>query len=166
MLYKDSIDMVSIQLSTLRAKTSKLAQLAEDIKYLQQQADETVAAITAAVELVKTTEVYNNDEETRAKLVAQMEAAQIKAMKYVDQIQSESAYYFDPEQGYDILNSETSSYFLDLAVQAITQAFKTDFAEGGARRSGIFRAGLYRSYGSLHAVLQGADLGTGSGWRQ
>jgi hypothetical protein len=41
-LYKDSIDMVSLQLSSRRAKSAKLAQLSEDIKYLQQQADETL----------------------------------------------------------------------------------------------------------------------------
>ena len=142
-LYKDSIDMVSLQLSSLRAKSAKLAQLSEDIKYLQQQADETVAAMAAAIELVKTTEIYNNDEETRAKLVAQMEAAHTEALKYVARIQSESSYYFDPEQGYDFLNPESSSYFLDEAIKSITQAFKTNFAEGGKHAGQAYSEQVY-----------------------
>ncbi len=130
-LYKDSIDTLSIKLSTLRAKTAALAQLAEDIRYLQQRCDEMVEAMDAAIELMKTTEIYNKDEATRAKLLAQMEAYHVEAVKYVTRIANATSSFFDPEQGYDYLNPESSFYFLDEAVKTITAAFVTGFGEGG-----------------------------------
>ena len=89
----------------------------------------------AAIELVTTTAVYNNDEATRAKLLAQMAEGKAKALAYVGKIASSTSYYFDPEQGYDLLNPESNSYFLDDAIKAITVAFKTGFEEGGVYAS-------------------------------
>jgi hypothetical protein len=72
-----------------------------------------------------------------------MEAAHTEALKYVARIQSESSYYFDPEQGYDFLNPESSSYFLDEAIKSITQAFKTNFAEGGKHAGQAYSEQVY-----------------------
>ena len=90
-----------------------------------------VAEMEAALELIKTTDVYKDNEELRAMLVADCEKRIQYVEQYIDEIVSGCKLYTVGGTGKDYLNSESDLYFMKSISKAVNTYFEENFAEDG-----------------------------------
>ena len=90
-----------------------------------------VAEMEAALELIKTTDVYKDNEELREMLVADCEKRIQYVEQYIDEIVSGCKLYTVGGTGKDYLNSESDLYFMKSISKAVNTYFEENFAEDG-----------------------------------
>lgn len=145
--YAAAVSAVSAQLSQLCSNAVELVTLAADMQKLKAKAVALYSSIDQAIETVETTLVYEDDEETRQKLLAQMREWQqdVEDGGYYADILAAYATYTTVE-GQDYLNADSELYVINALAAAVEQAFITDFAEEGK----------YAAYTVVNADLQKA----------
>ncbi|MBQ8416029.1 MAG: hypothetical protein IJX13_03900 [Clostridia bacterium] len=145
--YAAAISAVSAQLSQLRSEAVDLITLAVELDAVKAKADALYSTIDQAIETVETTLIYEDDEETRQKLLAQMrewKQAVENGNYYADILKAYETY--TTAEGQDYLNEGSELYVINVLAAAVEQAFTTDFAEGGQ----------YVAYTAVNAELQKA----------
>ena len=90
-----------------------------------------VAEMEAALELIKTTDVYKDNEDLREMLVADCEKRIQYVEQYIDEIVSGCKLYTVGGTGKDYLNSESDLYFMKSISKAVNTYFEENFAEDG-----------------------------------
>ena len=90
-----------------------------------------VAEMEAALELIKTTDVYRDNEDLREMLVADCEKRIQYVEQYIDEIVSGCKLYTVGGTGKDYLNSESDLYFMKSISKAVNTYFEENFAEDG-----------------------------------
>ena len=128
--YKSALEQVESQFAELRKVTMFLAQSSVDLKDIKARTEGILDEMDAALELIKTTPVYNDREDVRAMLVADCEARIQNVENYIEDIVTGCDRY-TVTAGKDYLNSESDVYFLDPAVEAVEEFFDINFQEGG-----------------------------------
>lgn len=133
-----AINQITAQFEELRDVANFLAQSSVDLKEIQERVEGVdgtggiIAEMTAALNLIKTTDVYNNNEELRALLVADCENRIEKVEQYIDEIVSGCKRHTEAGTGRDYLNSESDLYFMKPIKETINTYFEEGFEESGA----------------------------------
>ncbi|MBQ4273464.1 MAG: hypothetical protein IJB94_00645, partial [Clostridia bacterium] len=128
--YNGNIEQTAKQFEELRKVTMFLAQSALDLKEIKARTEGILEEMDAALELIRTTPIYNDKEDIRAILVADCEARIQNVENYIEDIVAGCDLYMTTP-GQDYLNSESPLYFLDPIVEAVEQYFDLNFQEGG-----------------------------------
>ena len=128
--YKSAIEQTGKQFEELRKVTMFLAQSAIDLKEIKARTEGILEEMDAALELIKTTSVYNDKEDIREILVADCEARIQNVENYIEAIVSGCDLY-TATPGKDYLNSESSLYFFNPIESAVEEYFDLNFQEGG-----------------------------------
>ena len=130
--YTVAISAVSAQLAQLRSETESLVSLAVSIENAKTKAETLYRAIDKAIQTVETTLVYEDDEETRQKLLTQMREWKQDVEDgdyYADILEAYATY--TTEAGQDYLNADSELYAINVLADAVAQAFSA-FAENEA----------------------------------
>jgi hypothetical protein len=128
--YKSAIEQTGKQFEELRKVTMFLAQSSIDLKDIKARTQGILDEMDAALELIKTTPVYNDKEDIRAILIADCEARIQNVENYIEAIVAGcDLYTITP--GKDYLNSESDLYFFDPIESAVEEYFDLNFQEGG-----------------------------------
>ena len=128
--YDFYLDQLATQVEQLRDATIFLAQSSADLQSIKERTEGIMDEMNAAIELVRTTSIYNDKEDVRAALLADMEVWITSVEQYVDDIVSGCDLYLSTP-GKDFLNEESDIYFLTDILDSINQTFTLDFQEGG-----------------------------------
>lgn len=115
--YKAVVD----QLSVFYAQIFAMLEYSVELHALKAETDALVAAMPKALEIMETTEVYEDDEETRAELLAQMQGFFANADQYTEQITNAYNVYEEALS----LDEGARSVFAE-AIALINQAFVQD----------------------------------------
>lgn len=124
------VERTGTQFLKLRTAAIFMAQSSVDLKNIKEKAEGMMAEMQKALDLVRNTPVYNGNEETRAALLADMEAWMATSETYVNSIVDVAKVYLETD-GKDILNPESELYFLPKIIETINHVFVTQFEEGG-----------------------------------
>ncbi len=128
--YQGTLEQVEKQFDELRKVTMFLAQSTLDLKNIKARTEGILEETNAALELIKTTSVYNDKEDVRAILVADCEKRIQSVADYIEDIVSGCDLY-TTTAGKDYLNSASNLYFMDPIAESIEQYFELNFQEGG-----------------------------------
>lgn len=125
------------KIGTLRDYTQTMVNYAAQAKSLYEKADRFSQELADAVQLITNTSIYDQDETTRAALLDQI----LEGKNIVDAILPEVQSLYNLYG--DRLNADLDSYVGTVAVNALHDAFYTEFEEGGA----------YVAYADYHEAL-------------
>ena len=134
--YKSSypyyIGQTAVQFEKLRDATIFFAQSSVELQEIKARAEGIIDEMNAAIELVRTTPIYNGEEgeKIRETLLNDMEIWITSVEQYVEEIISGCERYLSTP-GQDFLNKESNRYFMSNILRSIDQTFNFDFQEGG-----------------------------------
>ena len=128
--YSYYLEQTATQFEKLRDATIFFAQSSVDLQAIKTRTLNIEDEMQAAIELVRTTSIYNDKEEVRTELLKDMEEWITSVEQYVDGIVSGCELYTETP-GKDFLNKESELYFLPDIMESIDQTFNLDFGEGG-----------------------------------
>ena len=128
--YQSAINDTADQFAELRKVTMFLAQSATDLKNIKARTDGILEEMAAALDLIRTTPVYDDKEDIRAILVADCEARIQNVENYIEDILKGCDLY-TTTAGKDYLNPESELYFFNPVETAVETYFDLNFQEGG-----------------------------------
>ena len=128
--YNNSLDVIATQFNALRDATIFFAQSSVDLQATKERAEGIMDEMNAAIELVRTTSIYNDKEDVRAAMLADMEVWITLVEQYIDDIVSSCDRYLSTP-GQDFLNKESNLYFMKDILNSIDKTFNLDFQAGG-----------------------------------
>lgn len=128
--YTGTLEQIENQFNELRKVTVFLAQSTLDLNNIKARTEGILEEMAVALELIKTTSVYNDKEDVRAILVADCEARIQNVENYIEDIVAGCNLY-TTTPGKDYLNPESSMYFFTPVEDAIEEYFDLNFQEGG-----------------------------------
>ena len=128
--YSYYLEQTATQFEKLRDATIFFAQSSVDLQAIKTRTLNIEDEMQAAIELVRTTSIYNDKEEVRTALLKDMEKWITSVEQYVDGIVSGCELYMETP-GKDFLNKESELYFMTDIMESIDQTFNLDFGEGG-----------------------------------
>jgi hypothetical protein len=128
--YQSALEQTAEQFNELSKVTMFLAQSAIDLKNIKARTEGILDEMDVALELIKTTPVYNDKEDVRAMLIADCEARIQNVENYIEGIVAGCDRY-TITTGQDYLNSTSEVYFLDPVSEAVEKFFDLNFQEGG-----------------------------------
>ena len=129
-MYNTAIDKTAAQFEELRKVAIFLAQSTLDLKDIKARTEGILEEMDAALELIKTTPVYNDREDVRAMLVADCENRITNIENYIEDIVTGCDRYVTTP-GIDYLNPESDVYFMTPIEEAVKYYFDDCFQEGG-----------------------------------
>ena len=145
---------VEVAFTKLRDAANFLAESSVELNAIQQRLqglDGTGGIkdeMEAALELIKTTSVYNDNEELRAMLIADCAKRIEYVEQYIDGIISGCKLYTEASD-HDYLNPESSLYFMTTVSRTVNTYFEKNFEENGV---------YVELYKSNKAKLDGVDV--------
>lgn len=124
--YRDVANALTMKMASLREYTTKLMSYSSKMAAWLKEAQDLLVNLDKAIQLVEETPLYDNDPETRAKLLSAMEDYRALAATYMSSIQTQ----YNLNKSY--LEEGGRNYALKIACDEIRKHFETRFAEGGA----------------------------------
>ena len=125
--YESQLAQAAAQYTQLRNAAVFFAQSSVDLQAIKEKAEGIEDEMTAAIELIRTTPVFNDKEEVREAMLADME---VWIEQYIGDVVSGCDLYLSTP-GKDFLNKESDLYFMTSILESIDQTFNKDFVEGG-----------------------------------
>ena len=136
--YSLPLSQLELQFGKLRDAANFLAESSVELKNIQGRVEGLdgsggiLTEMEAALDLIKTTDIYDNNEDLRAMLIADCEKRIQYVEQYIDEIIAGCKLYTEAGTNKDYLNSESDLYFMKSVEECISTYFEENFAEGGA----------------------------------
>lgn len=132
------LGQIEIKFSDLRDVANFLAESSVELKAILERVEGLdegggiLAEMDAALELIKTSDVYKDNVELQKLLIADCENRKGKVDDYIGDIIEGCKKYTTAGTGCDYLNSESDLYFMKSITNTITTCFETNFEANGA----------------------------------
>ncbi len=146
------IGLTAAQFREMRSAAILFAQSSVDLMAIKDKAEGMIAEMEEAVELIRTTPLY--DTATKEILLADMEKWMAQSITYVNSI-SEGAMLYFTKSGQDFLNEQSECYFMPDIIGSLEHTFVTEFEEGGKYYKQFFE--MYEANIDM-SVLEGEAL--------
>ncbi len=125
--YDSYISQTAAQFTQLRNTAILFAQSSVDLQAIKTRAEGIREEMEEAIDLVRNTPLFNDREEVREAMLADME---VWIEQYIGDVVSGCELYLSTP-GQDFLSKDSELYFLTGIMESIEQTFNTDFQEGG-----------------------------------
>ncbi len=125
--YDSQVAQAAAQYTQLRNAAIFFAQSSVDLQAIKERAEGIEDEMAAAIELIRTTPIFNDKEEVREAMLGDME---VWFQQYIGDVVDGCDLYLNTP-GKDFLNKESDLYFMRGILESVDKTFNLDFQEGG-----------------------------------